>query len=48
MVEVTVIPHTLKNTILGRWRTGTSVNVEVDQIAKYLAPSMRSKGGGKE
>lgn len=48
MVAVTVIPHTLANTILGDWRAGTSVNVEVDQIAKYLAPRIRAKGGGKE
>jgi riboflavin synthase len=48
MVEVTVIPHTLDNTILGTWRTGTSVNVEVDQLAKYLGPRARAKGGRKE
>jgi riboflavin synthase len=48
MVEITVIPHTLENTILGTWRTGTSVNVEVDQLAKYLAPRTRAKGGRKE
>jgi riboflavin synthase len=47
MVEVTVIPHTLDNTILGTWRTGTSVNVEVDQLAKYLTPGTRAKGGRK-
>ena len=47
MVEVTVIPHTLDNTILGTWRTGRSVNVEVDQLAKYLTPGTRAKGGGK-
>ncbi|MFH1313440.1 MAG: riboflavin synthase [Candidatus Eisenbacteria bacterium] len=48
MVEVTVIPHTLESTILETWRTGTSVNVEVDQLAKYLAPGTRVKGGRKE
>ena len=46
MVEVTVIPHTLENTVLRDWRTGTVVNVEVDQIARYLAPRMRIEGGG--
>ena len=47
LVTVTVIPHTLKNTILGDWRTGTSVNVEVDLIARYLAPRIPTEGGGK-
>lgn len=37
MVEVTVIPFTLDSTIVGSWRVGSIVNVEVDQIAKYLA-----------
>jgi riboflavin synthase len=37
MVEVTVIPFTLDSTIIGAWRVGGIVNVEVDQIAKYLA-----------
>jgi riboflavin synthase len=38
VVEVTVIPYTLEGTILGGWRVGTSVNVEVDQLARYLTP----------
>ena len=46
MVEATVIPHTLKSTIIGNWRVGTSVNVEVDQIARYLTLGFRT-GGGK-
>jgi riboflavin synthase len=47
VVEVTVIPYTLETTILGRWRTGTKVNIEVDQIAKYVACGLDAKGGGK-
>jgi riboflavin synthase len=38
MVETTVVPYTLKGTTLGSWRVGTVVNVEVDMIARYLAP----------
>jgi riboflavin synthase len=38
MLEVTVIPYTIENTIIGNWRVGTAVNVEVDQLAKYLSP----------
>jgi riboflavin synthase len=38
MIEVTVIPYTLESTILGNWRVGTAVNLEVDQVARYLVP----------
>jgi riboflavin synthase len=47
MVEVTLIPFTLENTIIKYWRVGTVVNVEVDQVAKYLTPKPWVNGGGK-
>jgi riboflavin synthase len=34
---VYLIPHTLKNTTLGNMKKGSSVNIEVDFLAKYLA-----------
>lgn len=34
--ELNLIPHTLDVTTLGRLRTGDAVNLEVDQIARYL------------
>jgi riboflavin synthase len=37
MVEVTVIPFTIDSTVIRNWRVGTMVNVEVDQLAKYLS-----------
>jgi riboflavin synthase len=33
---VNLIPHTLQVTILGQYRAGTRVNLEVDIIARYL------------
>jgi riboflavin synthase len=36
IVEVTVVPFTLRNTIIRNWRVGTSVNVQVDEVARYL------------
>jgi riboflavin synthase len=45
MIEVTVIPFTLENTMLRSWRVGSLVNVEVDQIARYLAPGEAKRGG---
>ncbi|MGE5534617.1 MAG: riboflavin synthase [Acidobacteriota bacterium] len=35
--SVLIIPHTLKVTTLGALRTGDDVNLEVDQIARYVA-----------
>lgn len=31
-----VIPHTLQETVLGTYRVGTKINLEVDVIARYL------------
>jgi riboflavin synthase len=32
-----IIPHTLKSTVLGDYRPGSRVNLEVDLVARYLA-----------
>lgn len=31
-----IIPHTLKETVIGQYRPGSKVNLEVDVIARYL------------
>ncbi|MGI9308216.1 MAG: riboflavin synthase [Gammaproteobacteria bacterium] len=33
---VTIIPHTMDNTVFGDYVVGTRVNIEVDMIARYL------------
>ncbi len=33
---VNIVPHTLSHTIMGDYRVGTRVNLEVDLIARYL------------
>ncbi len=33
---LSLIPHTLKATTIGQWRTGDPVNIEVDKVAKYI------------
>ncbi len=33
---LTIIPHTLENTIIGNYKPGTKVNLEVDLLARYL------------
>lgn len=35
-VGVTLVPHTLQHTIMGRYAVGTRVNVEVDLVARYV------------
>ena len=34
--ELTIIPHTLEATVIAGYKVGTQVNLEVDQIARYL------------
>jgi len=34
--ELNIVPHTLAHTIIGGYRTGSRVNLEVDVIARYL------------
>lgn len=34
--RLTIIPHTIKNTIFGRYKKGTSVNIETDMFARYV------------
>ncbi|MEA1049189.1 riboflavin synthase [Lamprobacter modestohalophilus] len=34
--ELNIVPHTLSATIIGEYRVGTQVNLEVDLIARYL------------
>ena len=35
-VTITIIPYTLRETIIGEYQIGTSVNIEVDIVAKYV------------
>lgn len=39
--SVSIIPHTYENTVLHTKRSGDSVNIEVDMMAKYLENFMR-------
>jgi riboflavin synthase len=42
---VSVIPHTLEQTTLSEARPGTTVNIEVDIIAKYVEAFLNRKSG---
>lgn len=34
--ELNIVPHTLQETIMGSYQSGTKVNLEVDVLARYL------------
>src|SRR5690606_21362391 len=34
--DVNIVPHTRDATIIGRYRVGTAVNIEVDMLARYV------------
>ncbi|BFM21788.1 riboflavin synthase [Gilvimarinus japonicus] len=34
--ELNIVPHTLAETVMGRYGTGSKVNLEVDVLARYL------------
>jgi riboflavin synthase len=40
VIDVALIPHTLRVTTLGSAREGDPVNVEVDVVAKYVARNL--------
>jgi riboflavin synthase len=42
--EISLIPITLQETILGRKKAGDTVNLEVDMIAKYVERTIQSHG----
>ena len=44
---VSLIPHTLKETVLGELRTGDLVNIETDLIGKYIFRHMNRGGESK-
>jgi riboflavin synthase len=35
-LEINIVPHTIEETIIGDYRPGTRVNLEVDLVARYL------------
>ena len=46
--DVNIIPHTSEVTIIGDYREGRAVNIEVDLLARYLERMMSDKGGVTE
>lgn len=41
--DVNIVPHTLEATVIGEYRPGVPVNIEVDIIARYLERLMQAR-----
>lgn len=44
--DLNIIPHTAEHTIMGDYRVGTIVNIEVDLLARYLERMLDADGDG--
>ncbi|WP_144391916.1 riboflavin synthase [Pleionea sediminis] len=42
--ELNIVPHTLQETIMSNYQVGTEINLEVDQIARYLERLIQYSG----
>ena len=42
--EINIVPHTLQETIIGDYQSGTKINLEVDVIARYLERLLQQGG----
>ena len=46
--RLTIVPHTVKETVFAHYQVGTKVNLEVDLIARYLERLLTKDGTGYE
>jgi riboflavin synthase len=46
--RLTIIPHTIENTIIRDYKVGTRVNIETDMFAKYIKHILKSTASKKE
>jgi riboflavin synthase len=44
--DVNIIPHTAEATIIGDYKVGTTVNIEVDLLARYIERLLAKDGDG--
>lgn len=45
--RITIIPHTLKQTLMCHYKVGTKINVETDLFARYIDHILRNRGQNK-
>ncbi|WP_353661767.1 riboflavin synthase [Hydrogenimonas sp. SS33] len=46
--RLTIIPHTLQNTLFGTYRIGSRVNIETDLFARYVANILEKREAAKK
>jgi riboflavin synthase len=46
--RLTIIPHTVENTLFRDYRVGTKVNIETDLFARYIEHILRRREAGKK
>jgi len=46
-IRLTIIPHTMENTIFNRYKVGTRVNIESDMFARYIENIVSKKADSK-
>ncbi|MCI0500405.1 MAG: riboflavin synthase, partial [Epsilonproteobacteria bacterium] len=45
--RLTIIPITLRDTLMGRYKKGTKVNIETDMFARYISHIMKFQNSAK-
>jgi len=45
--RLTIIPHTLRETLMGNYKVGTKINIETDLFARYIDHILRNRGQKK-
>ena len=46
-ISINIIPHTIENTALGSLKAGSSVNLEIDTVARYVERMLSSETNNK-
>ena len=46
-ISINIIPHTITNTALGSLKAGSSVNLEIDTVARYVERMLSSESNNK-
>jgi riboflavin synthase len=46
-ISINIIPHTIENTALGSLKAGSSVNLEIDTVARYVERMLSSESKSK-
>ena len=46
-ISINIIPHTIENTALGGLKAGSSVNLEIDTVARYVERMLSSESNNK-